>query len=158
MADMLPLNTPAPDFTLPNADEQPVKLSEYRGKNVVMAFYPHDWSPVCTDQLAVMQAQIDEIRSYDAEVIALSVDNTDSHRAWAERQDISFPLLSDFWPHGAVAEQYGVFRPQNGISERALFFIDKAGIIRKTWIGEHPGISPEPSVVLDALRELAEDS
>jgi peroxiredoxin len=154
MANMLQPNTPAPDFSLPDANGQPVKLSDFRGKHVVLAFYPADWSSVCTDQLAVYQQRLDEIRAYNAEVIAISVDGRESHRAWATQQNITFPLLSDFWPHGAVAQQYGVFRSRDGISERALFFIDADGMIRHTWVGEHPGIHPDPQIVFDALADI----
>ena len=154
MAELLAPNTPAPDFSLPDADGRVVSLRDYRGKNVVLAFYPHDWSTVCTSQLTLYQELLDDIRAYNAEVIAISVDSQDSHSAWRDQMGIEFPLLSDFWPHGAVAQQYGAFREQNGISERALFFIDAGGIIRETWVGEHPGISPGLDIVLDALAKL----
>jgi peroxiredoxin len=156
MADMLQADAPAPDFTLRDAEGRELKLSDYRGKNVVLAFYPADWSPVCTSQLSLYQETLDEIRSHDAEVLALSVDGYWSHKAWGAQHNISFPLLSDFWPHGEVARQYGVFREQDGISERALFFIDKQGVIRDTWVGEHPGISPGLNIVFDALKRLQE--
>lgn len=158
MGDMLQPNTPAPDFTLNDGEGRPVKLSDYRGKNVVLAFYPADWSRVCTSQLSLYQETLDEIHSHDAEVLAVSVDGRESHRAWAEQQNITFPLLSDFWPHGGVAQQYGVFLDQFGISNRALFFIDKQGMIRDTWVGEHPGISPGLNIVFNALKRLQEDS
>lgn len=156
MAEMLQPGTPAPDFTLPDGDGKPVKLSDFRGQNVVLAFYPHDWSTVCTNQLSLYQETLDDIRSNDAVVLAISVDSTDSHSAWAQHLNLGFPLLSDFWPHGAVAQQYGVFLDTYGISNRVLFFIDKDGIIRQTWRGEHPGISPGLNVVFDALHELQE--
>jgi peroxiredoxin len=156
MAELLQPNTPAPDFTLPDAEGKPVSLSNFRGKNVVLAFYPSDWSPVCTSQLSLYQETLDDIRSQSAEVIGVSVDGRWSHKAWAEQHHITFPLLSDQWPHGAVAQQYGVLR-QEGVSERALFFIDKDGVIRDTWVGEHPGISPGLNIVFDALQQLQED-
>lgn len=157
MADMLQPNTPAPDFTLTDVEGRPVKLSDYRGKNVVLAFYPADWSPVCTSQLSLYQETLEEIRSQDAEVLAISVDGQWSHKAWGEQHNITFPLLSDYWPHGAVAKQYGVFREQDGFDDRALFFIDKQGVIRDTWVGEHPGISPGLNIVFNALQRLQED-
>lgn len=157
MADMLEPNTLAPDFTLPDAEGKPVSLSDFRGKNVVLAFYPADWSAVCTSQLSLYQETLEDIRSKQAEVIGVSVDGHWSHKAWAEQHNIAFPLLSDQWPHGAVAQQYGVLRPKEGVSERALFFIDKDGIIRETWVGEHPGISPGLNIVFDALEHLQED-
>ncbi len=154
MADMLETNTPAPDFTLSDGDGQKRSLSDYRGKNVVLAFYPADWSSVCTSQLALYQATIDQIRSYNAEVLGVSVDNRWSHKAWAEHQKLTFPLLSDFWPHGAVAQQYGVMREKDGISERAIFIIDKNGVVKSTWKGEHPGVAPGLDVVFGALQAL----
>jgi peroxiredoxin/predicted DsbA family dithiol-disulfide isomerase len=157
MPEMLQPNTPAPDFALPDGHGQQRKLSDYRGRNVVLAFYPADWSSVCSGQLALYQATIDQIRSYDAEVLAVSVDNRWSHKAWAEHQKLTFPLLSDFWPHGAVAQQYGVMRERDGITERALFVIDKGGTIRSTWVGEHPGIAPGLDIVFNALKQLGGD-
>jgi peroxiredoxin len=154
MSDRPQPGTPAPDFTLPDSERQPVRLSDYRGRNVVLAFYPADWSDVCTSQLAIMQQHLDRIRSYDADVIAVSVDSHESHRAWAQYQGLTFPLLSDFWPHGAVAELYGVLRPADGISERALFFVDRDGLIQDVWIGEHPGVQPPIELVLESLDRL----
>jgi peroxiredoxin len=144
----------ARDFTLPDGDGKPVELRDYRGKNVVLAFYPADWSPVCTSELALIQETLDEIREYNAEVIGVSVDGRWSHRAWAEHQHLTFPLLSDFWPHGEVARQYGVFRESDGISERALFFIDASGTIRDTWVAENPGIAPGLNIIFDALERI----
>lgn len=144
----------ARDFTLPDGDGKPVELRDYRGKNVVLAFYPADWSAVCTSELALIQETLDEIREYNAEVIGVSVDGRWSHRAWAEHQHLTFPLLSDFWPHGEVARQYGVFRESDGISERALFFIDASGTIRDTWVGENPGIAPGLNIIFDALERI----
>lgn len=158
MASMLETNTPAPNFTLVDNKGDKRSLSDYRGKNVVLAFYPADWSGVCTSQLALYQATIDQIRSYNAEVLGVSVDGRASHRAWAEHQKLTFPILSDFWPHGAVAQQYGVMREKDGISERAIFIIDENGVIKSTWKGEHPGIAPGLDVVFGALQELAGDT
>lgn len=157
MAEMLQPNVPAPDFTLPDAEGKPVSLSDFRGKHVVLAFYPADWSSVCTSQLSLYQETLADIRGRSAEVIAISVDGRWSHKAWAEQHNITFPLLSDQWPHGAVAELYGVLRPKEGVSDRALFFIDKDGMIRETWVGEHPGISPSLNIVFDALDTLEQE-
>src|SRR5690242_21808544 len=112
-------NAPAPDFSLPDGENRPVRLSDYRGKHVVLAFYPNDWSPVCSSELALFQEVIDDIHGYDAEVLAVSVDSRWSHKAWAAAKHITFPLLSDFWPHGAVAREYGVFREHDGFTDRA---------------------------------------
>jgi peroxiredoxin len=93
MAHVPQTNTQASDFTLLNGDAHPVKLSSYRGKNVMLSFYPADWSPVCTNELALFQEVIEDIHSYNAEVLGLSVDQYYSHRTWAEHMHLSFPLL-----------------------------------------------------------------
>ena len=154
MADVPQSNTAAADWALPNGDAQSVKLSDYRGKNVVLAFYPADWSPVCTSELALIQETLDDIRSYNAEVLGISCDGPYSHRAWAEHQHITFPLLSDFWPHGQISQQYGVFRESDGTSERALFFVDEAGMIRSVWVAEDPAIAPGLNIIFKTLEEI----
>jgi peroxiredoxin len=146
--------TPAPDFTLLNSDAQPVKLSNYQGKNIVLAFYPADWSPICTNELNLIQETLEDIHGYNAEVLGISVDSHYSHRAWADHMHITFPLLSDFWPHGAVAQQYRVFRESDGVSARALFFIDTAGVIRNSWIAEDPKIAPGLNIIFNALEQI----
>lgn len=144
---------PAPDFTLPDSERKPWTLSELRGQNVVLAFYPADWSSVCSRQLGEYAATLEEFRSNNAVVLGISVDGVESHRAWSQALNIGFPLLSDFWPHGAVAQKYGVFWDTFGISNRALFFIDPDGIVRKTWVGENPGVTPEFDVC-DTVRAM----
>src|SRR5437867_678526 len=115
MAKGLSPGTQAADFTLLNGKGQPVKLIDYRGKNVVLAFYPADWSPVCTSELALIQETLGEIRDYNAEVLGVSVDGHWSHGAWAERLHLTLPLLADFWPHGQVATtRYGGSRAPYG--------------------------------------------
>jgi len=154
MATVINPGTQAPEFTLLNGSAKPVKLSDYRGKNVVLAFYPADWSPVCTSELALIQETLGEIRDYNAEVLGVSVDNHWSHRAWAEHLHVTFPLLADFWPHGQVARRYGVFRETDGISDRALYFIDAAGVIRDSWVTENPAVAPGLNVIFDALERI----
>jgi len=145
----LPVGSPAPDFTLPDANGKPVSLSEFRGKNVMLVFYPLDWSPACSDQLSVYQAELDEFKKYNTQVIAISVDSSYSHGAWAAVRDISFPLLSDFDPKGDVARRYQVMRTTLGFSERAVYLIDAQGIIR------YKSISPEIYMIPD-IYELFE--
>jgi peroxiredoxin len=147
-------NRKAVDFTLPDSDAKPVKLSQYRGKNVVLAFYPADWSPVCTTELALFQETLDQIHDQNAEIIGVSVDSPYSHRAWADKQHLTFPLLSDFWPHGSVSRQFGVFREKDGVSDRALIFIDDAGNVRSTWVADDPDIAPGLDIVFDRLGEM----
>ena len=145
----LPVGSPAPDFSLPDANGKPVSLSEFRGKNVMLVFYPLDWSPACSDQLSVYQAELDEFKKYNTQVIAISVDSSYSHGAWAAVRDISFPLLSDFDPKGDVARRYQVMRTTLGFSERAVYLIDAQGII------QYKSISPEIYMIPD-IYELFE--
>ena len=120
----------APDFELPATPDQKVMLSEFRGQPVILAFYPEDWSPVCSDQLALYQAVLPEFRKFGAELIGISVDSVWSHLAFAKDRNLHFPLLSDFEPKGEVARTYQVYRANEGTTERALFVIDADGILR----------------------------
>lgn len=126
----LPVGTPAPDFTLPDANGRPVSLSDYRGRPVVLVFYPLDWSPGCSRQLELYQQELGEFEARGAAVIGVSVDSIYSHGAWAAVRGITFPLLSDFHPKGDVARRYGVWRNSDGFSDRALYVIDADGVIR----------------------------
>ncbi|HWA17262.1 MAG TPA: redoxin domain-containing protein, partial [Gemmatimonadales bacterium] len=130
----LTAGTPAPDFTLSATPDQRVSLSEFRGRPVILVFYPADWSPVCGDQLALYNELRSEFHKFQAEVVGISVDGTWCHAAFREARHYHFTLLSDFEPKGAVAKQYGVYRPADGTSERALFVIDKDGIIRWSYV------------------------
>jgi len=124
------VNTPAPDFTLPSHLDKPVTLSDLKGKNVVLAFFPLAFTPVCTSQIPAYEAEMAKFTVLDAQILAISVDNTASQKAWANSLGgIHYPILSDFWPHGQVATKYGVLR-NDGKSERAVIVIDKQGIIR----------------------------
>lgn len=147
--------TPAPDFTLHQAPDQTFKLSDLRGRPVVLVFYPADWSPVCGDELALYNEILDEFRKFDAQVVGISVDSPWCHRAYVENRNIEFPLLSDFEPKGDVSRKYGAYRAQDGVSERALFVIDGNGVIRWSYlspIDQNPGADG----VLQALEELHE--
>ena len=106
-----------------------VRLSDYAGQPVVLVFYPLDWSPACSDQLSLYQSELDTFGRLHTALLAISVDSLYSHGAWAAVRGITFPLLSDFQPHGEVARRYQVYRPGNGFSERALYVIDPAGVI-----------------------------
>jgi len=147
----LPVGIPAPDFTLPDANNQPVSLHDFRGKNVVLVFYPLDWSPACSDQLSLYQSELDEFQKYDAQVIGISVDSIYSHGAWAAVRGITFPLLADFHPKGRVAELYKVMRRSDGFSERALYVIDREGIIRYAHVS--PQLHHVPDIY-ELLRQL----
>jgi peroxiredoxin len=119
---------PAPDFTLKDQTQKEIKLSDFRGKrNVVLMFYPLDWSPVCTNEHACMVNDMKEFEKLDAQVLGLSVDSVWSHKAFAEKMGINYPLLADFQPRGAAAEKYGLYLADKGITGRAIFIIDKNG-------------------------------
>ena len=120
----------APDFALRSAPDQSLSLSKFRGRPVVLVFYPEDWSPVCSDQLVLYQELLPEFQRHDAEVLGISVDGIWSHLAFAKDRNLHFPLLSDFEPKGEVAHAYGVYRTVDGTSERALFVVDADGILR----------------------------
>ena len=121
----------APDFELPDQHGTPVKLSSFRGsKNVVLVFYPLAFSPVCSGELCAMREDFPEVSRDDAELLTVSVDALYSHRVWAEQENFQFSLLSDFWPHGAVAKAYGVLDQDRGVALRGTFVIDKEGVVR----------------------------
>lgn len=153
----LPTGVPAPDFTLPDADGRPVSLSQFRGKNVVLVFYPLDWSPACSDQLSLYQAELDTFKKLGVELIAISVDSLYSHGAWAAVRGITFPLLADFHPKGEVASRYQVMRQADGFSERALFIIDQRGIIRYKEISPQLHHIPDIYELFRRLDDLVSD-
>ncbi len=122
------VGAPAPEFSLKDQNQQEVKLSDFRGKkNVVIIFYPLDWSPVCTNEHACVVNAMKQFEDLDAQVLGLSVDSVWSHKAYAEKMNIKYPLLADFQPRGAVAAQYGVYLADKGITGRAISIIDRNG-------------------------------
>lgn len=153
MRTALPAGTPAPDFSLPATPDQAVTLSDFRGRPVILAFYPEDWSPVCGDQMALYNEVLSEFRRYDAELLGISVDGAWCHLAFARDRKLAFPLLADFEPKGRVARLYGVYREAQGVTERALFVIDAAGIIRWSYISP-VAINPGADGILRALESL----
>jgi mycoredoxin-dependent peroxiredoxin len=127
----LTVGTPAPDFTLRDQFGQNVTLSSFAGhKAVALLFFPWAFSHVCTNELADVRDRLDEWLTFDTEVLAISTDPTYSLRVFADTDGLNFPLLSDFWPHGAIAAAYGVFDPELGVARRSSFVIDRAGIVR----------------------------
>ena len=121
----------APDFELKDQHGTPVRLSSFRGtKNVVLVFYPLAFSGVCAGELCALRDDFPEVTREDVELLTVSVDSTFVLRTWADRDNFSFSLLSDFWPHGDVAKLYGVFDEDKGVATRGTFIIDKAGVIR----------------------------
>jgi peroxiredoxin len=153
MGKILGAGTVAPNFTLHVTPDQQLSLSELNGKPVIMAFYPGDWSPVCGDEMALFNQILPEFKKYEAELLGISVDGIWCHLAFSHAQKLHFPLLSDFNPRGEVAQKYGAFRDKEGICERALFVIDKNGVIVWSYlspIAENPGADG----VLEALEKL----
>jgi peroxiredoxin len=145
--------TPAPEFELNSTPDQKVKLSEFRGQPVVLAFYPADWSPVCGDQMALYNEMLSEFQNLGAEILGISVDGSWCHAAFSRDRKLHFPLLADFEPKGAVARLYGVYRQRDGTCERALFVIDADGVIHWSYVSP-VGVNPGADGILSALEEL----
>jgi len=159
---LLKVGDEAPDFVLPSVtgeQKDTIRLSDYRGKkNVVIAFYAADWTPVCTAQIPAYNADFDKFAAHDAQVIGISADSIFSHIAWQKRDVgmLKYPLASDFYPHGEVAKKYGVLRegdPLPGISQRAVFVVDKKGKIAMAHLYEL-GQQPDNEDVFDVLKKL----
>jgi peroxiredoxin len=149
----LSAGTAAPDFTLRSTPDQAVNLSDFRGQPVVLAFYPADWSPVCGDQMALYNEILPEFRELGAEILGISVDGVWCHTAFSGDRKLHFPLLADFEPKGAVARLYGVYRADEGTTERALFVIGSEGVIHWSYISP-VGVNPGAEGILAALEEL----
>jgi peroxiredoxin len=153
MANPIPAGAVAPDFALPRTPDQKLALRELRGQPVVLVFYPADWSPVCSDQLAIYSEAREEFEHHHAQLVGISVDGAWCHAAFAKERKLRFPLLSDFEPKGGVARQYGVYREGEGVCERALFVVDADG--RVAWSHVSPiAINPGAEGILDALEHL----
>jgi peroxiredoxin len=153
MSTALKPGTKAPDFSLPSTPDQQVSLSEFKGRNVILVFYPADWSPVCGDQLAVYNELAEVFEGYNASLIGISVDGVWCHNAFSHDRKYHMPLLSDFEPKGATAKAYGVYREKDGHSERAIFVIDSEGVIRWSYVSPM-GINPGADGILKALESL----
>ncbi|MGY1836350.1 peroxiredoxin [Blastococcus sp. SYSU DS0510] len=151
----LPVGTVAPEFTLPDADGRPVSLSDFRGRSVVLVFYPLDWSPGCSRQLELYEQELAEFEARGATPIGVSVDSIYSHGAWAAVRGITFPLLSDFHPKGDVARRYGVWRESDGFSDRALYVVDADGVIRYVDVSARVEHLPDIYDVFAALDQMA---
>jgi peroxiredoxin len=149
----LPAGTAAPEFSLRTTPDQTVRLSEFRGRPVILAFYPADWSPVCSDQMALYQEILPEFERHGAALLGISVDGVWCHLAFAKDRHLHFPLLSDFEPKGDVARTYGVYRHGEGVSERALFVIDPEGVISWSYVSP-VGVNPGADGILNALEQL----
>ena len=150
---MLHLGTQAPDFSLYTTPDQQIKLDQLKGKKVILAFYPADWSPVCGDQMGLYNEILKFFHKQNAELIGISVDSKWCHTAFALDRKLHFPLLADFEPKGAVAKLYDVYDDEVGECKRALYILDEEGVIRWNYLSP-VGINPGADGILDALDEM----
>jgi peroxiredoxin len=149
----LPVGAAAPDFVLPDAQNRPVRLTDFRGRPVLLVFYPLDWSPGCSRQLELYQQELDEFTRRGVSLLGISVDSMYSHGAWAAVRGITFPLLADFHPKGEVARRYHVWRESDGFSERALYLVDGDGIIRYAHVSPRVDHLPDIYELFDAIGQ-----
>jgi peroxiredoxin len=150
---MLAVGTSAPDFELHSTPDQKLKLSELKGKKVILAFYPADWSPVCGDQMSLYNETLKFFKKHNAELIGISVDSKWCHLAFSQDHKFHFPLLADFEPKGEVARLYDVYDDKEGETKRALYVIDENGIIQWNYLSP-VGMNPGADGILNALEEL----
>lgn len=153
---ILQKGTPAPDFELNCTPDQTLKLSDLRGRKVILAFYPADWSPVCSDEMSLYNETRKMFEKYNAEVVGISVDSKWCHLAFSKSKNIHFPLLADFQPKGQVSKEYGAYNEEKGTSKRALFIIDENGIIAWSYLSPE-GINPGADIILDELEKMNEN-
>lgn len=154
---MVEPGTKAPDFELHSTPDQKLKLSDLKGKRVILAFYPADWSPVCGDQMVMYNEMLKFFHEKKANVVGISVDSKWCHLAFGKERNLHFPLLADFEPKGEVARKYGVYDENTGECERALFVIDEEGMVRWSYLSPK-GINPGADGILDALDKIEENA
>jgi len=152
---MLATGTKAPEISLSATPDQKIQLSQLNGKKVILAFYPADWSPVCSDQMALYNEMLKIFHKHNAEVIGISVDSKWCHLAFGQDRKLHFPLLADFEPKGEVAKLYEVYDDEVGECKRALYVIDEKGIIRWSYLSP-VGMNPGADGILDALEEMSQ--
>ncbi|WBB95282.1 MULTISPECIES: peroxiredoxin [unclassified Solwaraspora] len=150
------VGTPAPEFTLKDQNNQEVRLTDFRGRQaVLLIFYPLAFTGTCQGELQEVRDNIDAYVNDDVQTLTVSVDSVYTHKIWAEQEGFQFPLLADFWPHGAVAQAYGVFNDSAGIANRGTFVIDKTGVVRFAEMNG-PGQARDQAVWRKALADLAD--
>ncbi len=149
---MIKVGEKAPDFSLPNHKGEQVSLSDFRGRQVMLAFYPSDFSPVCSDQLSIYQEVKPDLDEAGLEVVGVSIDHSWAHRAFRKELNLDFTLLADFHPKGQVAELYGAYLPDYGTSNRSLVLVDPEGVV--SWVYESPTPLeiPGANLLFDALE------
>ena len=143
----------APDFTLKDQNGQPVTLSALRGRNVLLVFFPLAFTGICQGELDEIKDNLSRYVNDDTETLAISVGPPPTHKVWATQSGFTFPVLSDFWPHGAVAQAYGVFNDDTGFANRGTFVVDRAGVIRFAEM-KGPGEARNQALWTDALAAL----
>ena len=153
---LLQKGTPAPPFELYATPDQKLSLTDLRGKPIILAFYPADWSPVCGDQMALFNETLAFFHPYKAELIGISVDSTWSHLAFSQNRKLHFPLLADFEPKGAVSSLFGAYNEISGQCRRALFVIDEQGVIQWSFLSPD-GINPGADGILAALKNISQN-
>jgi peroxiredoxin len=151
----LPPGTKAPDFELATTPDSTVSLRDFRGQPLILAFYPADWSPVCSDQMALYQELLPEFQKFKAALFGISVDGVWCHRAFAKDRNLRFPLLADFEPKGEVARAYQVYLAEKGTSGRALYVIDALGVVRWSHLSPE-SVNPGADGILRALEALGQ--
>jgi peroxiredoxin len=149
---MIEAGSPAPEFTLRDQDGNRVSLSDYRGRTVVLVFYPADFSRVCTDQLSVYQEVLPQFEEAGAQLVGISVDGAFCHKAFREHQGLTIPLLADFHPKGEVAKAYGVWSEEHGVANRALVMVRPDGIVQWSYLSP-PLEVPGANLIFDALEQ-----
>jgi peroxiredoxin len=142
---------PAPEFTLPDQDGNEVSLGDFAGHKLVLAFYPLDFSPVCTDQLSIYQEVLGEIEDRGASLIGISVDSPFCHRAFREHLGLTMPLLADFHPKGEMSSAYGAYREERGSTNRSLVLVDEEGTVRWSYASPSTKDIPGANLIFDAL-------
>lgn len=152
---MLKKNDVAPDFELNATPDQKCSLNEFRGKNVILAFYPADWSPVCGDQMSLYNEMLQFFKKYNAQLLGISVDGKWCHAAYTQERKLHFPLLADFEPKGEVARKYGVYDEKEGQCQRALFVIDGNGIIQWSYLSPR-SVNPGADGIIEALESITQ--
>jgi peroxiredoxin len=148
---MISAGEPAPEFTLRDQDAEKVSLSDYRGRKVLLVFYPADFSPVCGDQLSIYQEVKPELAEKGVELVGISVDGVFAHKAFQEKLGIDTPLLSDFEPKGEVSRAYGSYLDKVGTANRTLVLVDEDGKVAWAYESPHPAEFPGANVIFDAL-------
>jgi peroxiredoxin len=151
---MVKPGTPAPDFKLPNHRGEPVSLSDFRGRKLLLCFYPNDFSPVCSDQLSLYQEVLSELDAKGVELVGISTDGSWAHNAFRKHLGLEMTLLSDFHPKGEASRAYGAYLEEWGTPNRSLVLVDEEGIVRWVHAEPTPLSIPGANLIFDALATI----